>query len=65
MSAKELELKKVCGDANPADRMTKSLVEARVLKLCEALDVESRSGRAQSGLKVREGKTNFEVAIAL
>ena len=50
---REVECKKIKGENNPADLMTKFMVVARALKLCERLGQKIVVGRADSGLKVQ------------
>ncbi len=51
-----LELKKVLGEENPADLLTKhSISRERLLKLLELYDCEFRDGRAESAPQVRTG----------
>ena len=48
----ELAYKKVDGQVNPADVLTKYISESRMETLCENLNVHGRSGRAEKGLNV-------------
>ena len=52
---KELEFKKVPGETNPADLMTKHLTEVKAKGHCEKLQIRAREGRAEVSLKVQEG----------
>ena len=50
---KELECKKIKGEDNPADLMTKYVAAARASKLQESLSQHLVVGRAETGLKVQ------------
>ena len=48
----ELAYKKVDGQVNPADVLTKYISESRMDTLCKNLNVHGREGRAEKGLTV-------------
>ena len=48
----ELKFKKVDGEQNPGDLMTKYLSQKVVDKLMKVINMEFKEGRADSGLKV-------------
>ena len=59
MRSKRLEIKKVLGEENPADRLTKhSLSKDRPDKLVELFDCQSGDGRAESEPATRTGQSD-------
>ena len=48
-----LKYRKVSGDRNPADMLTKHLKEEKILKYSEELGMEARQGRAAKGLHIQ------------
>jgi hypothetical protein len=57
--SKRLEIKKVLGEENPADRFTKhSLSKDRLDKLVELFDCQFRDGRAETAPRTRTGPSD-------
>ena len=54
---KDLAIRKVPGDANPADMMTKHLGEQKKLNCTSAISLIHREGRAVAGLHVQHGNS--------
>ena len=48
----EVQVRKVSGEANAADLMTKHLVERKISQYVESMSCEFRSGRADTGLQI-------------
>ena len=49
----EVDVKKILGDANPADLLTKNVPAAKVEKSMELIGQEYRTGRAEVSVKLK------------
>ena len=49
----EVNIRKVAGEENPADMMTKNLNEGKVEKFMKMLNKEFKEGRAEASLKLK------------
>ena len=52
---KDIGLRKIAGEVNPSDLMTKHVNEQKMLSHCELLHVVHREGRSDLSLKVQQG----------
>ena len=50
----DIPMKKVLGEENPADCMTKGLSRRKIDQFMETMNQEAREGRAEKGLNVKE-----------
>ncbi len=57
--SKRVVLKKILGEENPADLLTKhNLTQERIVKLVDLFDCRYREGRAETAPKMRVGRSN-------
>ena len=52
---KDLGVRKIAGEVNPSDLMTKHLAESKMLGHCALLNFEHREGRATASVRVQHG----------
>ena len=48
----EMQIRKVCGESNAADLMTKHLVDRKVVQFVDMMNCEFLAGRADTGLHI-------------
>jgi hypothetical protein len=56
---KRLDYKKVAGELNPADLMTKGVAKEKLRRHMRAASQEEKGGRAERGLRMREDQQNW------
>ena len=57
MLQRQVEIKKVVGEENPADLMTKHVPEVKCARYTESMALRFAQGRAKVGLKVQHGSS--------